>query len=226
MKNIAGILISFILVANCFGQTRVRIDSQSLQDNRIVELCYGGTDTVMGELFFEPIHYLEFIDYKNKDSVIVPIKGILMPGSLFFLNDSLGFITEHKSMPYACFLNIYRTENGGKTWTLSASRWCDGGTSLPLSDIFFMFDELNGIIVWRLTAKGLLISKTQDGGKTWLEQNIPMDISEHITNVSGVYFSISGQVTVILDEPSYSPKRKPVEILQSNDFGLTFNRMK
>jgi photosystem II stability/assembly factor-like uncharacterized protein len=87
------------------------------------------------------------------------------------IND-VAFIDASNGLAVANSGNIYKTVNGGVSWTLSSS-----GVTVNLNAIHFS-DANYGYIV----GDGGTILKTTDGGATWIQQNSPTT-----NNLFGVY---------------------------------------
>lgn len=99
--------------------------------------------------------------------VILYYEGYSRLNSIFFTDENTGFV--------AGFQNIYKTNNGGKTWIkqeiTSLSRW--------LNSIFFVNKNIGYV-----SGEGGLLYRTTDGGETWTQQYL-----NTTNNIRGVFFT-------------------------------------
>ena len=95
------------------------------------------------------------------------------------------------------------------------------------SESFYMFDELNGIIVWELKEGKLIYSLTSDGGINWTTHRQVVMSKSNKKEIQNISFSADGQVTVVCAEKYIlESNRKRALVLQSNDFGKLFHPLK
>lgn len=132
------------------------------------------------------------------------------PLSLFFLNESLGWMVTDRG--------LWSTLEGGRSWTKIQSR------KGILQTLFL--DEHHGYITG---LKGLL-EETTDGGKSWSK----LAASEKLANVQDLNFDViefRGQHGVIIGAPQPAdpdaiagrPERSTVSVLETVDGGRTWN---
>jgi hypothetical protein len=157
------------------------------------------------------------------DSIdIVPCDG---PSSIFFLNDSVGFLTQSGGC-YAHYNFLHRTSDGGNSWVEVIHVV---GADLPPSlnnDNFYMFDDTRGIIIWQIKNGYVDYSESNDGGNTWIlkKAKVKPDLGAHILSIQ---FSVNGQITLVTGTRSMiESDKKEVCVLQSNDFGKTYRILK
>ncbi|MBX2965428.1 MAG: hypothetical protein KF845_04720 [Cyclobacteriaceae bacterium] len=104
--------------------------------------------------------------------------GVLPPGyynAVRFTSPNIAYTITNNG-------KIYKTEDGGTSWTPQNS-----GTELPLYDMFFL-DDLHGYVVGNngVTNESIIL-KTDDGGNTWAAKNLQTQLySMHfINNMTG-----------------------------------------
>ena len=142
-----------------------------------------------------------------------------------FVNRNLGFMYgTNGSLMYWPFM--YRTEDGGKSWTLLIQR--DLGASLVIDpEQFYMFNEKQGIIVWQNgSAVDQAYSITSDGGKTWTRGWVKTGY--YNASLTTVAFSKQGEVTMMF-QGVYSEEKGAVQqssVYKSTDFGKSFRELK
>lgn len=74
------------------------------------------------------------------------------------------------------FGTLYRTGDGGKTWTPA-----DSGTRLPL----FGIDFADQTVGWAVGKSGVILATT-DGGKRWKVQESPIPVDKHLFKVEAI----------------------------------------
>lgn len=74
------------------------------------------------------------------------------------------------------FGSLYRTGDGGKTWTLAES-----GTKLPL----FGIDFADQTVGWAVGKSGVILG-TSDGGKRWKSQTSPIPPDKHLFKIEAI----------------------------------------
>lgn len=96
-----------------------------------------------------------------------------MRNRVYFLNENVGFVYAMSST--TLFRVIYKTVNGGNTWTL-----VHYSSGLDLQDMYFVSDQVG-------YAVGLYggIIKTTDGGSSWVVQQSPTENGQ----LYGVFFT-------------------------------------
>jgi hypothetical protein len=114
---------------------------------------------------------------------------------------------------YAHYPFLYRTADGGKTWTPIR---LDTGPLSPTK--FYMFNDKRGMILAdKADENSYYYYTTVDGGINWLKQAITMN-SAGSTAMTKPYavFRPDGLVTLVFG----------ADVFQSNDFGNTFRSLK
>ena len=90
-----------------------------------------------------------------------------------------------------------------------------------------MFNELSGIIVWEINEGKLIFSITIDGGVNWIMKSQVIDKRTQVLEIQTINFSADGQVTIAFSEKHvFESNRKNVTIIQSNDYGHSFKKLK
>lgn len=206
-----------------WAQTKQIIDEQILPNGKLIQITLNGSADENSR------YAIEFIDKNSQDTLINFIDSIQHapcspPNSIFFINDSTGFFTESGGC-YASYNWLFRTTNKGLTWKkiVSGSR-TDGNSFQMLSNkSFYMFNELKGIIIWKIEEGNLIYSVTSDGGISWRQEE-PLFFDKESKRVfQSINFSTDGQVTLVCCENFIlETDRKKTYILQSNDFGNSF----
>ncbi len=91
------------------------------------------------------------------------------------------------------YCEIFRTSNGGKTWTRSAQHLWPEGLQPDLTDVVFT-DAVHG---WAV-GDGTVI-RTTNGGVTWTKQSVGTDLSlDALSFVSRTHGWVAGQNADIL----------------------------
>lgn len=219
------IFISFVYQA--WGQQPYVIDEQVLPNGIIIRLTSNGSGD-------ENKRYsLESINRATNDTIVNFIDSVQHahcspPNSIFFINDSIGFFTESGGC-YASYNWLFRTNNRGLSWQRIESGSRTDGNSLKMltNESFYMFNELKGIIVWKIEEGRLIYSLTNDGGINWIQKEQTVFEKEDKKEFQSISFSADGQVTLVCSEAFLlESHRKKVEILQSNNFGETFRKIR
>lgn len=232
-QHIWKILTISLFTFKSLGQNHTVIDHQELGDGKVVELVTYPISWEPEGLGFK--YAVKFINRFNKDTLINDLKDVQFTpcttsNSIFFINDSIGFITASGGC-YASYNQLFRTTDKGLTWQHipSASR-IDGNFYSHLNnETFYMFNASDGIIIWHVNeADQLMYSLTHDGGITWNQLTIPMeDIDEQHQDVQKILYAANGQVTLVLSSDFIlESDRQNVVILQSNNFGKSFKKLK
>jgi hypothetical protein len=90
-----------------------------------------------------------------------------------------------------------------------------------------MFTELKGIIIWDFKEGKLTYSLTSDGGINWKTNSQDIAVNTSINEIHNITYSAEGQVTLECGEKYIvEGDRKKVTIIQSNNFGNSFNELK
>jgi len=152
-------------------------------------------------------------NWEQFDIVLPDEESSNRPIQLFFLNEDTGWIG---------FGNrIYKTNNGGTSWTSQANNMTDDNFE-GVTDIFFL-DENRG---W-LSSFYHAFYYTEDGGDTWIayqsSQLLP-DPEESVTDRSSVYFADenTGFLTANGRLGSYPNEERCGAILKTDDGGMNW----
>lgn len=125
--------------------------------------------------------------------------------ALFFLNDSIG---------YAVHFGIFKTIDGGESWTILAQNQAFHYNSI------YMIDEMNGFIVGKLG----LFGKTTDGWFTFEQSNIS---SQHLRDLH--FLDENKGITIGGGENYYWPSETPNDtsgvVLFSNNAGESWSEI-
>lgn len=90
-----------------------------------------------------------------------------------------------------------------------------------------MFNELKGIIIWDFKEGKLTYSVTSDGGLSWNAKSQEFKVKPEINEIQNINYSADGQVTLVcIEKYIRESDRKRVTILQSNNFGNSFETLK
>ncbi len=220
-------ILFFLLISavRSIAQEPTTLDQQFISSTKVVVLqSYGST----GEK--EDLR-LDFIDRNAGDKVSVKIENIeevpcMTNTSIFFINENTGYLLMSGGC-YSVDNLIYKTSDSGKSWTKVLDiRNSDFAMNLN-TDIFYMFNEKNGIILWKIKSQYLFCSITNDGGNTWQEKQIKIDVSEDINELANIHFSTSGQIILVARKKSlYVTSNADAVVLKSVDFGNSFQLLK
>jgi hypothetical protein len=203
------------------AQKRYIIDEQRLTYEKTIALTQS-----------ENRYELMFINQVKNDTTYQSIEGIQHahcspPNSIFFVNDSIGFLTESGGC-YASYNWLFRTKDRGVTWEFIESA---SGTEVSYgsklnNETFYMFNERAGIIIWRVEKNNLIYSITNDGGLVWAEKKMKVSNLSGKVELSAIEFSAEGQVLVsVSDKYILESQRKKTTILESTNFGKTFREI-
>lgn len=223
------ILVIFMcLRSTTWGQSETVVDQQILANGTLIKL------TANSSADENKRYAIEFIDRLTNDTIVNYIDSIQHahcspPNSIFFINDSTGFFTESGGC-YASYNWLFRTTDRGLTWKFveSGSRTDGNYYSRLNNETFYMFNELDGIIIWHINEEGnLLYSVTNDGGINWLPKSKFVGKDKTAQKIQNINYSADGQVTIAFCEKYILEfDRKKVIIIQSNDFGKSFHKLK
>lgn len=222
MKKYYLFLLSFLTYNHTYlAQKRQIIDEQRLTYERTIALTQS-----------ENGYELMFINRVKNDTAYQSIEGIQHapaspPNSIFFVNDSVGFLTESGGC-YASYNWLFRTNNGGLTWKFieTGSRTEGNYYSKLSNETFYMFNERAGIIIWRVEKNNLIYSITNDGGLVWAEKKMKVSNLSGKVKLSAIEFSAEGQVLVsVSDKYILESQRKKTTILESTNFGKSFREI-
>lgn len=178
-------------------------------------------------------HSLSFVKTNRnyQDSVIYHLDTInVIPcghiNSMHFINDSVGFITESGGC-YAYYNYLFRTEDAGKSWKAVEIQVGNEFEAVLNEDHFFMFDEKNGMIIWKVDNRKVYYSVSSDGGKSWKTKTFSLDADESYRYLTGIHFSKGGQIILVVSSEFAGIKSRTNSLLvfQSLDFGKTFKKM-
>ena len=221
MHRIIFVFLFSLITTVTQAQRFNNLDIETLPGNRMVLLQRDAS--VGGEEGFR----LFFTDVLYEDSLIIAIDSIDHvpcggPNSLFFINDSVGFMMESGGC-YAYYNWMYRTPDRGHTWKKVVF---ETNTELfpNLSNKnFYMFNNLRGIIIWQVGGGKIIYSTTEDGGFTWKREMKDIGLNQSIRIIDSIHFSATGQIIVIATEKErISIENKNGTIVISEDFGKTF----
>jgi photosystem II stability/assembly factor-like uncharacterized protein len=105
------------------------------------------------------------------------------------LSEVDGFILVHPG-------TLYATHDGGTTWiTLDLGLGEDQISLFALPSMRF-FNAQRGLIVTKVGGKGVVAFRTSDGGATWDQEDVPVDLE---TSNSTFYLSADGETLTIKD---------------------------
>lgn len=227
MKPIKSLALSSLLflTGTCFSQTGRIIDSQLLPSGKFISLVQA-TPEADGQF------QLVIVDRHSRDTTIRPIDSVnhapaSYPNAIFFVNDSVGFFTETGGC-YASYNWLFRTSDGGLTWTFIETGSRTDGNSFDMlnNQSFYMFNETQGIIVWEIKEGNLVYSITSDGGLTWTMKSQAVVKSSSPLEIQSILFSAEGQITVAFSEQYvFESNRKNSTLVQSNNFGQSFKKL-
>lgn len=221
------LMIVMCLSLTSWGQRETVIDQQILANGKLIKL----TANSLGD---ENKKYaIECINRLTNDTIVNYIDSVQHahcspPNSIFFINDSIGFFTESGGC-YASYNWLFRTTDMGLTWKFIESGSRTDGNSFRMlnNESFYMFNELNGIIVWEIKEGKLVYSITKDGGVNWTTKTQSIMDKSNTQVIQSISFSVDGQVTLVCgDKFIVESGRKRVSIIQSNDFGKSFHKLK
>ncbi|MFN4812708.1 MAG: WD40/YVTN/BNR-like repeat-containing protein [Bacteroidota bacterium] len=226
-KKLIFVFFTFIST-NILCQNKTVIDEQVLTNGKLIRLTSFYSND-------ENKHYaIELINRFSDDTIVNYIDSIQHahcspPNSILFVNDSTGFFTESGGC-YASYDWLFRTTDRGKTWKhiKTGSRTYGNPALCRLnSSTFYMFTELKGIIIWDFKEGKLTYSLTSDGGINWKTNSQDIVVNTRINEIHNITYSADGQVTLECGEKYIvEGDRKKVTIIQSNNFGNSFNELK
>ena len=227
MKQTLVIWSIILLGSNINGQSLNIIDEQILSNETLIRLLSNSSPD-------ENKRYsIEFINKFKNDTIVSYIDSIQHAhcsplNSIFFINDSIGFITESGGC-YASYDWLFRTSDKGQTWKYieTGSRTSSNSQFCRLNNkTFYMFDESKGIIIWDFKDDKLLFSLTSDGGENWNLKSQEFTLKANINEMQNIIFSADGEVTIVCNEKyMLESDRKRVLIIQSNNFGKSFHKL-
>jgi photosystem II stability/assembly factor-like uncharacterized protein len=178
-----------------------------------------GLSYLMGEQVYGSI--LKTTDGGNSWNV-QNIPSLSSP-SFYFVNEQSGWMIGDS----IGISKTYKTTNGGANWTLSGSTYPDYSTN-----IFFNNEYIGWIAEYSYVNQKSSITRTTDGGNTWVSQNIPSSgltdllfLNENTgwaTGQEGIFKTINGGVSGIKNICGYSPSI-PKEIELYQNFPNPFN---
>ena len=88
-----------------------------------------------------------------------------------------------------------------------------------------MYDDLRGMIVWKMIRDKIWYSVTNDGGLTWTLRSETVGSSDtHLTNIELVHFSDRGLATLIVR--NFKSESQETVVYQTNDYGEHFRLLK
>jgi hypothetical protein len=226
-KKLIFLVFTFIFT-NSWSQTKTVIDEQILANGKLIRL------TALYSNDVNKRYALEIINKFSNDTIVNYIDSIQHahcspPNSLFFINDSTGFLTESGGC-YASYDWLFRTTDKGKTWKQikTGSRTYGHPALCRLNNsTFYMFTELKGIIIWDFKEGKLTYSLTSDGGINWKMKSQDVARNGSINTIHNISYSADGQVTLVCGEKYFvESDRKKVTVIQSNNFGNSFRELK
>jgi len=98
------------------------------------------------------------------------------PTAVHLVDDQVGYLASMGFANFNIVIKLYRSENGGRSWTELAVA---DGVSEPFNDLYFL-DAQTG---W---AAGATVIYTRDGGSSWQAATVP-ELGERVVN--GIHFS-------------------------------------
>lgn len=145
-----------------------------------------------------------------------------------FVNRELGFMYG-TSLVYAFYPFVYRTADGGHTWTFfTYKELAEAGSimGMPLEH-FHMFDEKHGIILWSRDAVSQHYSLTSDGGATWKHHSFLLPSVGKCVGLDHVSFTGTASVTLVyIVSDCKDSKSSDTKIMKSGNYGRTFSQLK
>ena len=144
-----------------------------------------------------------------------------------FVSRELGFMYG-TSMVYAYYPFVYRTADGGHTWTFYTSKElaeARGIMGMPLEH-FHMFDDKHGIILWSWDAVSQHYSLTSDGGVTWNHHSFLLPSVGKCVQLEHVTFTGVSNVTLVyVVSDCKDSKSSDTRIMKSENYGKSFRRL-
>ncbi len=141
------------------------------------------------------------------------------PSDIFMIDSQIGFVSRYNTEEGG----VYKTVNGGDTWTLYT-----GTISEPLSSIFFTSPDIGyacGGFYSPPNGPSSYIVKTTDGGNSWFEQD-----SEFGSNLLSIYFgsksngiAVSSSLIIGTDNEGGVTSVNEFDLLNPSDFELSQN---
>ena len=129
---------------------------------------------------------------------------------IFALSDQMAFVPMYRSGTWTGQPGLFKTSNGGITWTRQAGVYTDP-TSFP--DIVHFFDNNNGITLGDPVGGYFEIYITSNGGTTWTRVS-----GEHIPNpLTSEYATVDNYA--FYGNSIWVPTTKG-RVLRSDDMGL------
>jgi hypothetical protein len=145
-----------------------------------------------------------------------------------FVNRELGFMYG-TSMAYAYYPFVYRTADGGHTWTFYTYKElaeAQGIMGMPLEH-FHMFDDKHGIILWTRDELSQHYSLTSDGGATWKHHSFLLPSVGKCVGLDHVSFAGTSSVTLVyIVSDCKDSKSADTKIMKSGNYGRTFSQLK
>ncbi len=228
LKSIS-VFICLLAAFTLHGQSDQTIDKQDLKTGKWVSLV--STFQPNDE---EHVYQLVFTNPNYRDSAIIQIDSLelpqcVVPNSIFFLNDSVGFLTAAGGC-YLSYNGLFRTTDRGHSWqSIFLDLKEEDAGSLHLSricnDNFHMYDDLRGMIVWKIIDYKIWYSVTNDGGLTWtLRSETVAPSNTHLNNIEIVHFSDLGLATLIVR--NYNAQSQHTVVYQFTDYGEHFRLLR
>jgi photosystem II stability/assembly factor-like uncharacterized protein len=144
------------------------------------------------------------------------IPSLSSPSS-YFVNDQLGWMIGDSNG----ISKTYKTSDGGANWVLSGSTYPEYSTN-----IFFSNATTGWIASYNYVKQSSSITRTTDGGNTWVRQNIPSKgltdlffLNENTgwaTGLEGIFKTTNGGISGIKDLSRHStPLPNEIELFQN-----------
>ncbi len=144
-----------------------------------------------------------------------------------FVNRKVGFLYGN-SLMYGYYPFVYRTEDGGHTWSFFTAGDLMHGENFmgPQLTHLHMFDDKHGIILWRMGVTEQQYSLTSDGGVTWQLHDFRLSALRRSGILSHVEFTGEAGVTLVYLVTNLAGRSDTdTEIMKSENYGKSFRRL-
>lgn len=144
-----------------------------------------------------------------------------------FVDRNLGFLYG-TAMVYAYYPFVYRTTDGGHTWTFYTYKELAEARGIMGMQLehFHMFDDKHGIILWSWDAVSQHYSLTSDGGATWKHHSFLLPSVGKCVQLDHVTFTGVSNVTLVyVVSDCKDSKSSDTRIMKSENYGKSFRRL-